>query len=93
MNRKEKRINERKMKKFNKKDAALIEFGKENVVYESDIYPPEFMKIASEVRQELARENPNAYLNLVKMLSESDESRVLPKSWMQNILDSKQVSI
>ena len=69
MNRKEKRINERKMKKFNKKDAALIEFGKENVVYESDIYPPECMKIASEVRQELARENPDAYLKLLKLVA------------------------
>ena len=83
MNRKEKRINERKMKKFNKKDAALIEFGKKNVVYESDTYHPEIMKIASEIRQELARENPNAYLNFVKMLSKSDELEVLPKSWYE----------
>ena len=93
MNRKDRRKIERKMKKLLKHDVALIDFGKQNVVYESDTYSPSVMKVASEVRQELARENPNAYLNLVKMLSESDESRVLPKSWMQNILDSNQVSI
>ena len=69
MNRKDRRKFQRKMKKFNKKDAASIEFGKENVVYESDIYPPEIMKMASEIRQELARENPDAYLNLLKLVA------------------------
>ena len=57
MNRKDRRKIERKMKKLMKQDVVLIEFDKQNEVYESD------------------------------------ELRVLPKSWMQNILDSNQVSI
>tara|TARA_B110000285_G_C15075848_1_gene590689 strand:+ start:765 stop:974 length:210 start_codon:yes stop_codon:yes gene_type:complete len=69
MNRKERRMNERKMKKSLKNDAALIEVAKQNKVYESDTYSPEMMKIASEIRQELARENPDAFLNLLKLVA------------------------
>jgi len=75
MNKKERKMKERKMIKSlenmisMKKDAALIEVAKQNIVYESDTYSPEMMKIASEIRQELARENPDAFLNLLKLVA------------------------
>jgi len=69
MNRKDRRKIERKMKKLLKHGVALSDFGKQNVVYESDTYSPSIMKVASEVRQELARENPDAYLKLLKLVA------------------------
>ena len=50
------------------KDAIVIRNAKKNIVYKSDIYPEEMMKIASEIRQELARENPDDFLMLMKIV-------------------------